>query len=442
MEQRELFANDSTANQHQGAERAAAPLGAPRMISADRGQIAWRPFDLESLIPPDHRARLMWGLIDSLDLSLFYEPIKAREGKAGRTPTDPKVQLALWLFATADGVNSAREIDRLSTEHRAYQWLRGGVPVNHHMLSDFRGRHGEAFDELLTQMLAVLLHQRSISLKRVSQDGLRVRASAGTGSFRRCETLEKCLKAARRHVRELKAEAEDAQLNAQRAAARQRAAREAQQRVERALDEVKKLQGVRGKASGGRKAKGEPRASTTDADARKMRMADGGFRPAYNVQMATDTEDNLILGVSVTNKGSDQGQAQEMIKQVERRTGKRLSEYLVDGGYTGKQNIEECDGMGITVYGPVVERRGSDPQVPQPGESAAVIAWRKRMGSKKGKQIYKERAQYSERVNADVRVRRTLDRLLVRGLTKVTNVALINALAYNLLRWISFGGNT
>ena len=201
--------------------------GAPRVITADRSQIEWRPFDLDSLIPQNHRARLLWQVLQAFDLSKFEEPIKAREGEAGRAATDPKILVALWLYATADGVGSAREIDRLCREHRAYEWICGKVPMNYHTLSDFRVKHAQALDDLFTQILAVLMHKGLLQLRRVSQDGLRVRASAGTRSYRRHETLKKCLAEARQQVEEVKKRADDAALNARQRAARGRAARDA-----------------------------------------------------------------------------------------------------------------------------------------------------------------------------------------------------------------------
>ena len=295
--------------------------GAPRVITADRSQIELRPFDLDSIIPQDHRARLLWQVVGTFDLSKFEEKIKAREGAAGRSATDPKVLVAVWLYATADGVGSAREIDRLCREHRAYEWICGKVPMNYHTLSDFRVKHAQALDDLFTQILAVLMHKGLLTLHRVSQDGLRVRASAGAGSFRRHETLKKCLDKARHQVQAVKTLADDAAVNARQRAARERAARERQQRVSEAITALKTLQERREKKQGGRTAKGEPRGSTTDPQAHTMRMADGGFRPAYNLQFAADTQAGVIVGVSVSDVGSDGGLAKPMVQQIQQRTG-------------------------------------------------------------------------------------------------------------------------
>ena len=410
---------------------------APRLVRADRSQIELRPFDLDSIIPQDHRARLLWQFVETFDLRKFEEPIKAREGEVGRSATDPKILVALWLYATADGVGSAREIDRLCREHRAYQWICGKVPMNYHTLSDFRVMHGPALDDLFTQILAVLMHKGLVEVRRVSQDGMRVRASAGTGSFRRQRTLEKCLKRARQQVDEVKKLADDGSVNARQRAAQERAAREREQRVSQAIEELHKLRERREKKQGGQTAKAEPRGSTTDAQAHKMRMPDGGFRPAYNLQFAADTQAGVIVGVSVSDVGSDGGLAKPMIEQIERRTGIQPQEFLADGGYPDTKTINALDKMGVALYAPVAARGEEDPYKPRPNDSASARRWRERMSTPEAKEIYKQRAATSERVNADVRTHRTLDRLLVRGLTKVTCVVLWNAIAFNLLRIVS-----
>lgn len=440
MEQQRLLEVEAVGSKTAEPSATGSTATAPRLVTADRSQIELRPFDLDGLIPADHRARLIWQAVERLDLSRFYEWIKAREHQPGRPPTDPKVFVALWLYATAEGVGSARELERLCQEHRAYQWLRGGVPLNYHTLSDFRTAHEEALDDLFTQLLAVLLQQKLIVLKRVAQDGLRVRASAGSDSFRRRKKLKDFVKQARRQVEEVKKAAQDPEISARQRAARERVAQERVERLNRAMGELKKVEELRLNQSGGKKAKSEPRASTTDPQARNMRMGDGGYHPGYNVQLATESGGNFIVGVGITNSSSDHGQVKPMIEQIEQRTGERPEEYLVDGGYTGKQTIEDVSEMGVVVYGPVGKRGEIDNHRVKLNDSAAVAAWRKRMGSPEGKEIYKERAPLSERVNADVKTQRTLNRMLVRGMNKVLAVALWNALAYNILRWISVGG--
>ena len=223
---------------------------AVRLREPNRKQLLMRAEDLDSLIGPEHVARAIWRVLERMDLRRFYQAIKAREGSAGRDATDPKMLLALWLYGLSEGINSARELERLSQAHAAYRWICGGVSVNYHTLSDFRSGAGAALDELMGQVLAVLMHQRVLKLYRVAQDGTRVRASAGSASFRRKHTLERCLKEARAHLAVLAREAAHAESSpsARVEAARQRAAREQTQRVEQALDELERMGAAKAQA--------------------------------------------------------------------------------------------------------------------------------------------------------------------------------------------------
>lgn len=412
------------------------PQGRPRVLRPDRFQMRFTPTDLNSLLDEDHPARAIWVVVEKLDLSKFEAGMAAREETAGRPAIDPRILLTLWLYATSEGLGSARELERLCDMHHAYQWICGGVHVNHHTLSDFRVNHQEALDDLMTQILGVLKHQGLVDLKRVAQDGMRVRASAGAASFRREKSLRKCLEEAREQVRETAREMEAGpEASARRKAAHERAARERTQRLERALEELPKAQ----EAKTSEEAKTQARVSTTDPEARVMKMGDGGFRPAYNVQLATDTQTRVIVGVDVTNSGSDQGQMPPMLEEIRGRNGRLPVDHLVDGGYTKKESLEQAAGQGVTVYAPVQKPRkeGIDPHQPKPGDSPPVAEWRQRMGTPEAKEIYKERAATAERTNADLRCYRGLGPFLVRTLPKVRCVVLWAALSYNLLRLIS-----
>ncbi len=409
---------------------------APRLRLADRQQLRLEPFDVDSLIGPEHPARAIWRVLERMDLSRFYVPIKAVEGGPGQDATDPKILIALWLYALSDGVGSAREIARLSQAHSAYRWICGGVSVNYHLISDFRTGHGAALDELFTQVLAVLLHKGLVSLNRVAQDGTRVRASAGASSFRRERTLRRCLAEAQAQLQALKAEAEqpDPQRSARAQAARQRAASEREARLEQALAELPTV------AAHHKNQKTEPRVSTTDPEARVMKMADGGFRPAYNLQLSTDTESRIIAGVGNTNAGTDTEQLEPMLEELRRRAGKLPGQALVDGGFTNFESIERVAAQGVEVFAPLRKKNRTyklDPAQPHPHDSPAIADYRERMGSTEGKATYKQRAATAETVNADLKTWRGLDRLLVRGTAKVLIVALWSALAYNLMRAIT-----
>jgi len=310
--------------------QAPTQAGAPRVLMAQRNQIALRPVDLEATVGPEHAVRNVWAFVERLDLSALYAEIGSVDGGAGRPAIDPQILMALWLYATVDAVGSAREIERLTEAHDAYRWICGGVNVNHHTLSDFRCARVELLDELLTDSVAVLVDKGLVKLQRVAQDGMRVRASAGAASFRRRSTLELCLKQARAQVQALKGEI-DADPNAgnrRRRAARERAAEERQKRLAQALEQLAQVEKQKNKKAVAKKEneteeqhkkRSEPRASSTDAEARVMKMADGGFRPAYNVQFATTPESQIIVGVEVNNCGSDLGQLSPMLDQVQHR---------------------------------------------------------------------------------------------------------------------------
>lgn len=411
-----------------------------RLREPNRKQLILQPVDYDTLIGAEHPARAIWRVLESLDLSRFRAPIKAREHGAGRDATDPRVLLGLWLYGLSEGVNSAREIARLSTEHAAYRWLCGGVSVNHHLLSDFRSGQGAALDELFGQVLGLLLDQRLITLSRVAQDGTRVRASAGAASFRRKARLKACMRAARHHLELLKAEAErdPTACSARQRAAELRAARDYEQRCQQAVAQLAELGAHKAEAKNHPQRKTEPRVSTTDPEARVMKMADSGFRPAYNLQFATDTESRIIVGVGASSAGTDSQQLAPMLDEIARRTGKLPAQHLVDGGYLNFAAVEHAAARGVEVFCPPRANRTYhiDPLSPQPADSAAIAAYRKRMGSTEGKRIYLERAATAETVNADLKTWRGLDRLLLRGTSKVLMVATWSALAYNLIRAI------
>jgi len=273
-----------------------------------------------------------------------------------------------------------------------------------------------------------------VTLDRVAQDGMKVRASAGAASFRRQPTLEEALAEAEEQVRQLKAELEanPAAHKTRHEAARRRAAEERTQRIRAALEQLPKI-------AESKKAKDRPkaRASTTDADTRVMKMGDGGFRPAFNVQFATTTETQVITGVDVTNSGGDHGQMAPMVEQHQERYEEKPREMLVDGGFAKKADIERVSPPqgGTTVYAPVMESKDPhrDPHTPRADDSPAVAEWRQRMGTDEAKTIYRQRAATAECVNALAR-NRGLQRFLVRGLRKVKAIALWYALAHNLRR--------
>jgi hypothetical protein len=344
------------------------------------------------------------------------------------------VLITVWLYATSEGIGSGRRLARLCEQHDVYRWICGGITICHRVLSDFRVGHGKALDGLLTQLLAVLMNAGIVKLRRVAQDGTKVRASAGAASFRRERSLRKCLRDAKQQVATLKRQldADDDQTTDKRkAAARHRAAQDRKNRVEKALEALEEVRASRNKHG----KKSEPRASTTDSDARVMKMADGGFRPAYNMQLAVDVDSRLVVAARASNSGGDMGQVEGTLEEIERRTGKRPEDYLIDGGYAKRETVDSLTEQGIVVFAPTMKPgKQRDPAKRQRKDSEAVAAWRQRMETDEAKEIYKQRAATVETVNGDCKDHRGFDRLRVRGIERAQSVLLLTTLTYNLMR--------
>jgi transposase len=412
---------------------------APRMVRPDRRQKCWDAVDLDSQLPDDHMARIAWDYVEGLDVSPLEAKIKARGSEPGRPATDPRLHLALWLYATLDGVGSARELEKLCGEHTAYRWLCGGVSVNYHSLADFRVDAGAFLDQLLSTSIAALARQGLVSFDCLAVDGVRVRASAGSSSFRRMPTLKELQEEAERKVRALRDEVDEDPLGAakRRQAAKQRAAAGRAASIAAAIEANNKVQAEREKDAETTRSKEpkrkEPRTSTTDPDARVMKMADGGFRPAYNVQVRSDLQSGLVISIDVTNCASDRGQLTPAVEDIERRYDKTPSRTLADGGFDGRADIEKLYGKKVEVFCPLPKSKGKpgDPK-PKRGDGPGVKAWRLRMSTDEGIKIYRQRFP-TERPHADMR-NRGLYRYLVRGIEKVKAVTLWHITAFNLLQ--------
>lgn len=415
----------------------ASAVGAPRLREPVRDQVALRAVDIDSLIGREHRARAIWDYVEGLDLSELEDRIKAREHRPGHPPAAPRLLMALWLYATSDGIGSARALARMCESDDVYRWLCGGVSVNHHSLSDFRVGCADLLDRLLSEHLAALAKGGLVDLETLTQDGVKIRANAGAGSFRREATLDRQLALAQAVVEELKREtdADPAASNQRIRAAEERAARERLARVQAAkaaLAEIKrKRQELDDKGGNGKKPK-EPRASTTDPQARVMKMADAGFRPAYNVQVLSPAGETIVAAIKVENTGSDRGLMRPMAEDWVARKGRFPKRHLVDGGYCSAEDIEWAHSQGIEVYCPPTQSKsGADPYLPRPRDGEGVVAWRARMASQAGKAQYKDRT-ICECIHARWR-NWDLRQVTVRGIEKVRAVVLWYALTNNIL---------
>lgn len=414
------------------------PTGRLRLREPVRDQIEWQFVDVDGLIGADHPARVIWAYVERLDLSLLEETIKAREHVPGQAPASPRLLLALWLYATSQRVASARALATLCENHNAYRWLCGGVSVNYHGLADFRVAHPELVKKLLRENVAALSVAAVIDLDEVVQDGMRVRGAAGAGSYRRRKTLHKELRKATRLVEQLSAEADsDPAASSRRIeAARERVAREREARVTAALaklgeiEEERKRRGRTNKQDV--KKQGEPRASTTDPEARIMKMADGGFRPAYNCQISTVAQGQIVVVANAETVGSDRGLLRPMLDEIERCYGRLPKRHLIDGGFNNNHDTEWAAAQGVKVYGPPPKsKHRTDPYAPRDDDGPGVAQWRRRMNSPHGKGAYKRRAM-GECINARFR-QWGLSQFTVRGQEKVTTVLQWFALANNIL---------
>jgi transposase len=413
--------------------------GAPRMREPVRDQIELRAVDIDSLIGQGDPVRVIWAYVELLDLSEVEDRIEARENTPGHPATSPRLMVALWLYATSQGVGSARALARLCESHDAYRWLCGGISVNYHTLADFRIGCADLLDRLLTEHVTALAEAGIIDLAMLAQDGVRVRASAGAASFRREATLEQRLVAVDAIVEELKREVDehpDAS-NQRIKAARERAARERGERIaaaQKTLSEIKAQRQQRGETHGKpSKPQKEPRASTTDPEARVMKMADGGFRPAYNVQVVSAAGEQIVVDVVPCTTGSDRGLMRQRLEAVRERLGRLPGRHLVDGGFTSAADIEWAHAEGTEVYCPPTQsKHGTDPFKPRRDDGPGVLAWRSRMASEEEKARYKRRS-ICECIHARWR-NWDLQQVSVRGVKKVTALVLWFALANNILQ--------
>jgi transposase len=418
-----------------------------RFIRADRFQTRWDFIDLEALLPNDHRARVVMSFVESLDLSALYGRIKSREGEPGRPPPDPAVLLALWLYATIEGIGSARQLERLTQSDLAYRWIAGGVPLNYHGLSDFRVEHVEVLDRLLTESVTALIAEGVVSLAEIALDGTKVRANASRESFKTGTKLGRVGAAVEQRLAALKAEiANNPEASSRRKrAAQERAAREVKERAERArvaLDKVRAEREQRAKRHSKDEAKkSEPKASLSDPEARNMRFADGAISPAYNAQIAVTPREGIIVSVEMTDRRNDAGLAAPMIDELVRRYGHAPETLLVDTYYTTSEDIaalaEHAAGP-VKVFTPVpTERDDVTPRTlanrlrKRAREPESVKEWRSRMATQDGQEVYRLR-KLIERINANLK-NHGFGFLPVRGLIKAKAVALWHALANNLM---------
>lgn len=411
-----------------------------RLSTAERGQSEFQQTCLDDLLSSDHRARQVWEYVEGLDLSVLYGRIRTTVSSSGRPAIDPAMLMSLWLYATLEGIGSARLLERLCQSDAAYLWLLGKVTVNYHTLSDFRTEAGPLLDELLSSSMAGMIASGAVQVETLAVDGMRLQAAANRDTFRRSERLAMLERAALEVVERLRAEVEEDPVAALRRTTARRLrvaedrarrldkARQAQAEIERQREEQRQKQ----RRKNERKDHKEARASSVDSEARIMKMADGSFRPAYNVQFKTAAEGAHIVGVSVTDCGSDHGLLEPALAEIKQRYGVQPKRVLADGGYTSKDDIEKLHAQDIELFSPLPKSKG-DPAAPKRGDKAGTIAWRLRMVSEQGMDLYRKRFA-TERPHAHMR-NHGLRQVLVRGKEKVKAIVLWHVHAFNFLQF-------
>jgi transposase len=470
----------------------------PLIRQINRQQMSWRAVDVERLIGEDHRARAIWTLVGRLDLTRFCDDIESSAEEGGRPAFDPQLLISLWVYAYSEGIGSAREVARRCEFDPAFQWLTGLEEVNYHTLADFRVEQQKELDELFTQLLAALSKEGLITLEQVMQDGTKIKALASTRSYQKEATIREHLERARQRVEEM-GDPRNEETSPKARQARARAHRERQQRLEKALEELEKLQSQK-------PTKSARPTSVSDPEARMMRHFDGGLALSYNAQISTDAAYGLIVGVEATQAANDSAQLLPAVDRIQQRLQQKPQQMVADGSYSTREAIEEMakreiDFLGSMgreqmasgasaphrlppdafVYQPETNRyvcpegkllRSDGRQRKQPGllyyryraksadcqscirkseccpenqsqgrtvlrmvESAAVLAFRQKMASGSVQAQYRRRSRVAEFCHAWIKSKLGLRQFHVRGLVKVQTELLWACLTYNLQHW-------
>jgi transposase/nucleoid-associated protein YgaU len=420
-----------------------------RVVRPDRNQLSWEMIDLDALLALDHRARIVWQFVESLDLRPLYDAIGSRAFSAGRPSADPAVLLALWLYATVEGVGSARALGRLVERDIAYRWLAGGVPVNYHGLADFRVGHEAVLDRLLSESVTALIAEGLVDLDEIALDGTKIRASARRGSYGGPDRLRRIETAVGARLAALKEELTgDPEASSRRKrAARERAAQEILARAGRARAALERLQrekARRAKTHAKEEAeKKDETVSISDPEARRMRFADGSVHAGYNMQVAAHPASTIVVSIEATDRRNDSALAVPMVDDIARRYGRTPKRLLVDTLYATQSDIVQLAGHPVgpvMVYAPLPKEHTAADLKPaslkrrayeRAREPRAIAQWRSRMTAPQSDIVYSRRKRI-ELVNAQMK-NRGFGRITVRGLLKAKAVALWHALAHNLL---------
>jgi transposase len=388
----------------------------------------------EDSLPPDHPARLLWTALGDFDLSAFIGTTKAVVGTAGRRVYSPRMMLTLWGYALWVGVVHAREIARRIHHDLFFRWIVGEIDVGHTALSAFLVDHGDALIDLLADVLGALMDAGLLGLptQRLAQDGTKVRADAAVGSFRTATGLADCRAQAELHLKAVLAQLDDPALTPREQQARERGAMEVLDRIKAATAAAATVQAQRRASKDKKRQTTEAKGSTTDPEARLMRMADGAVAPAYNLQFATLGDPAggpvAIVGVRVTDQGNDQGSLFPMRDAVTALTERTPDQVLADPDHVTLADLRTAAQEELEVISRVPKRWTSD----SPNQDDLTRAWMAQMQTDDAKALYRGRKALAERPNAVLKNDFGLDRLPVRGHARVECVAYLAAVMFTL----------
>lgn len=419
-----------------------------KLKTASREQFEFRQSCLDQLVPDDHKVRLIWDFVDEMDLSICLDGISSFYGGRGRPSIDPKILLTLWIYTIIDGNASARKLEELCLNHDVYKWICGGVSISRTVLAEFRSVNPRKFEELLTNCLAVMLKNNLISDTDFAQDGTRIKANAGMNTFRRENSLKELQSELSEHIDFLRNEEKKAPnaYEKRKALEKTRRAIEKKDKIKVAIKNLEQYRcekienGTRNHNKPTQKELEDVRVSTTDPEVRKMKMGDGGYRLAYNVQFATGLDSRVIYGVDVVNT-LDPGTAPRLMAQVNYRLQSlkmsEIKKWIADAAYSAKNDLITIANLfpNCLFFAPPKPHKQIDPKKHLKNDHAAVVTWRNLIGSNQINELYKKRCSTAEFSNMHVK-NQALTEFFVRGLVKVKGKAFLHAISMNISRAI------
>jgi transposase len=440
-------------------------------IRPNRDQLLLMPPALQDWLPPDDLAYFLLDAVDQFDLTPFYAAY--RVDGVGQAAFQPHMMVALLLYAYCLGVRSSRQIERLCQRDVAFRVVAGNLGPDHATVARFRQRHTEALKGLFTDILRLCQEAGLVKVGLVALDGTKVAADAALEANRTYESI-------RAEVETMLNEAESKDIEEDRLhgpehrgdelpeALRDRRGRlerlkRCRERLEReadaaAAEHARKLEeraakeAATGQKLRGRKPKSvletpepEAKANVTDPDSRIMKTRQG-YVQGYNAQAAA-TADQIIVAAEVTPDENDVGQLHPMLAAAAnelRAAGveQSVGAVLVDAGYCSEENLQQADPEGPELFVATRKdwkqreqmRQGSPPRGRIPGHLSPRERMDRKLLTKRGRRLYKQRGQIIEPVFGQTKACRGIDRFQRRGLANCQSEWKVICGTHNLLK--------